>query len=106
MSAFRPSSYTLPVSPESVQADHPGFSFEIFHDPPGQVWADFVHDVDEFVVVAAGRIDIEVGAERAECSPGDLVQIPAGTPHTLRTASDKGSIWYYGYGRFEGRANA
>lgn len=105
MSAFRPSAYALPVSPALVRADHPGFSFDIFRDPPGQVWADFVHDVDEFVVVAEGRIDIEVAAERAECLPGDLVRIPAGTSHTLRTAADKGSVWYYGYGRFEGCVN-
>lgn len=100
MSAFRHSAYALPVSPNKVQADHPGFSFDTFQDPPGQVWADFRHDVDEFVVVAAGRIVIEVGAECAECRPGDLVRIPAGTRHTLRTATESGSVWFYGYGRF------
>lgn len=105
MSAFCPSTYALPVSPAKVQADHPGFSFAVFRDPPGQVWADFIHDTDEFVVVAEGRIDIEVGSERAECRPGDLVRIPAGTRHTLRTARESGSLWYYGYGSFEGRAD-
>lgn len=103
MSVFRLSAYALPVSPAAVQADHPGFSFDVFRDPPGQIWADFVHDVDEFVVVAEGRIAIEVGTERAECLPGDLVRIPAGVRHTLRTAPEQGSIWFYGYGRFEER---
>lgn len=102
MSIFCHSAYPLPVSPAKVQADFPGFSFAIFRDPPGQVWADFVHDDDEYVVVAEGRIDIEVDSERAECRPGDLVRIPAGTRHTLRTARDNDSLWYYGYGRFEG----
>ncbi len=100
MSAFRHSAYGLPVSAAVVRADHPGFTFDTFCDPPGQVWADFVHDMDEFVVVAEGRIVLEVGAERAECRPGDLARIPAGTRHTLRTTPERGSIWYYGYGRF------
>lgn len=100
MTSFRPSAYAVPVSPAAVQADHPGFSFDIFRDPPGQVWADFRHDVDEFVVVAEGCLVIEVGSERAECRPGDLVRIPAGARHTLRTAAETGSLWFYGYGRF------
>ncbi|MFN3399246.1 MAG: cupin domain-containing protein [Ferrovibrio sp.] len=101
MTVFRPAAYALPVSPAAVQADHPGFSFDTFRDPPAQVWADFMHDTDEFVVVAEGRIVIEVGAERADCRPGDLVRIPAGARHTLRTAPECGSVWFYGYGRFE-----
>lgn len=101
MTVFRPSAYAIPVSPSAVQADHPGFSFDTFRDPPGQVWADFRHDTDEFVVVAEGRIAIEVGDERADCRPGDLVRIPAGARHTLRTAPERGSVWFYGYGRFE-----
>ena len=29
-----------------------GYTFGIFKDPPGQVWADFVHKSDELVVLA------------------------------------------------------
>lgn len=101
MSAFRPDAYAVPVAPAAVQADFPGFSFDTYRDPPGQVWADFVHDSDEFVVVAEGRVEIEVGGEQALCLPGALVRIPAGMRHTLRTTRDAGSIWYYGYGTFE-----
>lgn len=106
MSAFRPSAYAVPVALAVVQADHPGFSCAVFRDPPGQVWADFVHDTDEFVVVAEGRMVIEVETERADCRPGDLVRIPAGARHTLRTAPQQGSVWYYGYGRFRERGDA
>lgn len=105
MSAFRPAAYALPVSPAVVRTDYPEFSFDVFRDPPGQVWADFVHDRDEFVVVADGQIEIAVGAERMICTPGHLVLIPAGTPHTLRTAPESGSVWYYGYGRFGVRSD-
>jgi cupin 2 domain-containing protein len=104
MSAFRHAAYALPVSPAAVQADHPGFTFDTFRDPPGQIWADFVHDTDEFVVVAEGRIVIEVDAVRTECGPGDLVRIPAGARHTLRTSPERGSVWFYGYGRLEGES--
>ena len=92
--------YSIPVSREAVKADHPGFSFDIFRDPPGQVWADFVHDSDEFVVVVEGTIEIEVAGEAARCLPGDLVRIPAGAPHTLRTSREAASVWFYGYGHF------
>lgn len=102
MSAFRRSAYGAPVSQESVKADFPGFSFGVFRDPPGQVWAGFVHDTDEFVVVAEGSMEIEVAGETASCEPGDLVLIPAGAPHTLRTSRSGGSVWFYGYGTFGG----
>jgi len=29
-----------------------GFSFGIFRDPPGQIWADFVHRTDELLILA------------------------------------------------------
>ncbi len=103
MSAFRSNAYDVPVEPAAVKADFPGFSFDTYRDPPGQVWGDFVHDVDEFVVVAEGEIEIEVSGERMFCTPGALVRIPAGVRHTLRTTKDAGSVWYYGYGEFGDR---
>ncbi|KZM52142.1 hypothetical protein OA90_00505 [Labrenzia sp. OB1] len=87
---------------DAVREDFPGFSFGTFEDPPGQVWADFVHDTDEFVVVAGGELTIEVSGESARCGPGDLVPIPAHASHTLRTLSPHGSTWHYGYGSFGG----
>jgi quercetin dioxygenase-like cupin family protein len=97
---FRKSAYATPVSRTAVAADFPSFSFGVFEDPPGQVWADFTHDTDEFVVVANGDMEIEVAGETARCGPGDLVLIPAKAPHTLRTSRDGGSTWFYGYGHF------
>ena len=37
-----------------------GFSFGIFRDPPGQVWADFVHRIDQLVMLAEGEIELEI----------------------------------------------
>lgn len=75
-----------------------GFSFDIFRDPPGQEWNNFVHQTDEYVLVAQGCLSIEVGDEVADCEPGDLVRIPRGAVHSLKTISSGGSVWYYGYG--------
>lgn len=97
---FRKNAYGTPVGRETVRADFPGFTFGVFVDPPGQVWANFVHDTDEFVVVAEGAIDIAVGSEEMRCGPGDLVLIPTGADHSLRTTRDAGSRWYYSYGHF------
>ena len=102
MSTFRRRAYGVPVSADAVKADHPGFSFGTFLDPPGRAWEDFVHDTDEFVVIAEGEIEIEVAGETALCGPGDLVRIPAGAPHSLRTSKAAGSRWFYGYGHWDG----
>ena len=37
-----------------------GYSFGVFRDPPGQVWADFVHRTDELVVLAEGEIEVVI----------------------------------------------
>ena len=99
---FHKGAYPQPVSHSGVAADFPDFSFGVFRDPVGQVWADFTHDTDEFVVVAEGEVEIEVAGEVAHCSAGDLVLIPAGAIHSLRTSMNGGSVWFYGYGRFGG----
>lgn len=99
---FIRNAYPLPVSRTAVAADFPGFSFGVFNDPPGQVWADFTHETDEFVVVVEGDVEIEIAGETARCGPGDLVRIPARASHTLRTSQAGGSTWFYGYGRFGG----
>ena len=36
------------------------YSFGVFKDPPGQVWADFIHRTDELVVLVEGEIEIEI----------------------------------------------
>ena len=35
-----------------------GFSCDIWTDPPGQVWADFVHATDELVMLIDGEIEL------------------------------------------------
>lgn len=92
--------YGLPVDHAQVRGDWAGegFSFGVFRDPPGQEWNDFVHDSDEYVLVAEGRLRITVGGETFAAGPGDLVRIPRRVPHSLVTLPDSGSVWLYGYG--------
>ena len=49
------------MNQEAIRKDwnERGFSFGIFRDPPGQVWADFVHQTDELVVLTEGEIEVE-----------------------------------------------
>jgi len=93
----------LPVDFDAVEADwrRESFSFGVFRDPPGQQWNNFTHHSDEYVLVAEGRLQIDVGNESAICEPGDLVRIPRLANHSLKTLSADGSVWLYGYGFWE-----
>lgn len=76
-----------------------GFSCEVWTDAPGQVWADFVHDVDELVVLLEGRIELEFGGKVARPAPGEEVLIPAGERHTVTNVGGTTSRWCFGYRR-------
>ena len=54
-----------------------GYRFGVFRDPPGQVWADFVHRTDELVVLAEGEIEVEVEGKAERFQIGGMVFIPA-----------------------------
>ncbi len=99
---FEPGAFPLPVDRGAVEAAwrSEGFSFGVFRDPPGQAWNDFVHGTDEYVLVAEGRLEVQVGRERSLVGPGDLVSIPKGVNHSLKTLSAEGSVWLYGYGHW------
>ena len=74
-----------------------GYSFGIFKDPPGQVWADFVHMTDELVVLAEGEIEIEIEGKSQQPTIGKEVFIPANAMHTVRNVGKTNNVWYYGY---------
>jgi len=101
---FKKASRSVPVDFPAVQADWRAedFIFVIFRDPPGQEWNNFTHKSDEYVLVAEGRLEVEVGGETAICEPGDLVCIPREVSHSLKTLSSTGSVWLYGYGHWGG----
>ena len=66
------------VIPDFIKQDwhSRGYSFGVFHDPPGQVWADFVHRTDELVVLAEGEIEVETEGKAERFQIGEMVFIP------------------------------
>jgi quercetin dioxygenase-like cupin family protein len=61
-----------------------GFSCRLWVDPPGQVWADYVHDTDELVMVVEGDVEFEVAGKVHRPAPGEELFIPARARHTVR----------------------
>jgi len=74
-----------------------GFSSGLWVDSPGQVWADYVHDVDELVMVLEGEVEFEVDGRVLRPVPGEELLIPAGAHHTVRNVGPGTSRWLYGY---------
>ena len=74
-----------------------GYSFGVFKDPPGQVWADFVHRTDELVVLAGGNIEIVIEGKSQKPQIGEEIFIPANAIHTVRNLGKTNNVWYFGY---------
>jgi len=74
-----------------------GFSCDLWVDPPGQRWEGYVHDVDEVVHVAEGRMEFEIEGKKHVLSPGDETFIPARAVHSARNIGSSTARWFYGY---------
>ena len=85
------------MNPEQIKKNwnSRGYSFGVFKDPPGQVWADFVHKTDELVVLVQGEIEIEGKSQQPTI--GKEIFIPAKAKHTVRNVGKTINAWYYGY---------
>ena len=79
-----------------------GFGFEYWIDPPGQVWRDFVHEVDELVVLVEGEIELEFAGRTVRPSVAEEVLIPARERHTVRNTGEACNRWCFGYRRSNG----
>ncbi len=76
-----------------------GFSCDIWVDSPGQEWKDFVHPVDELVMLIEGEIELAFQGKTLRPTAGEEVLIPAGAAHTVRNVGGVTNRWYYGYRR-------
>lgn len=74
-----------------------GFSCDLWTDPPGQVWKDFVHNTDELLTVIDGDLEVEIAGNPLHPKPGEEIFIPAGATHTVRNIGRVTSHWLYGY---------
>ncbi|MGH7814174.1 MAG: cupin domain-containing protein [Candidatus Binataceae bacterium] len=78
-----------------------GFSCDLWTDPPGQVWSDYVHPVDELLLVVEGKLELEIAGQSIHPKTGEEVFIPAKARHTVRNAGGTTSRWLYGYRGYE-----
>ena len=85
------------VDEAAIEADwrSRGFSFGVWIDPPGQVWADFVHSTDELVM----RLELSFNGDTLQPAYRQEVLIPAGASHTVVNIGATTNRWLYGYRR-------
>ncbi|MCB1750418.1 MAG: cupin domain-containing protein [Gammaproteobacteria bacterium] len=74
-----------------------GFSCDLWVDPPGQRWEDFVHGADELVAVLEGELEFEINGVISRSRIGEEILIPAGTVHSVRNIGKTTARWLYGY---------
>jgi len=74
-----------------------GFSCDLWTDPPGQVWDDYVHATDELLMLIEGEIEVTVSGETCRPDIGEEIVIPAGVSHTVVNNGSTTNRWLYGY---------
>jgi mannose-6-phosphate isomerase-like protein (cupin superfamily) len=92
---------SAPINRSDVAArwNDRGFSCDLWIDLPGRVWADFVHEVDELVMVVQGRVEFEIDGVFHLPEIGQELLISARALHTVRNLGGTESRWLYGYER-------
>ena len=93
---------TVPgIDEAAIEADwrSRGFGFGVWIDPPGQVWAGFVHGTDELVMLIDGRLELSFDGSTLQPERGQEVLIPAGASHTVVNIGATANRWLYGYRR-------
>ena len=74
-----------------------GFSCDLWVDPPGQVWEDYVHSTDELLMLMEGSLELEMQGQTFRPAIGEEVLIPARTAHTVHNTGGTTARWLYGY---------
>jgi mannose-6-phosphate isomerase-like protein (cupin superfamily) len=74
-----------------------GFGCNLWSDPAGQVWRDFVHPTDELLMLLEGDLEVEMEGSTLRPCPGQEIVIPAGMVHTVRNVGSGRSRWLFGY---------
>jgi len=65
------------------------FCFETY-DPPGTFVPLHVHPKqDEFIYMLEGTFDLQLGQDKVQAQPGDLVRMPRGIPHAYYNNTDQ-----------------
>jgi len=75
-----------------------GFSCDLWIDPPGRRWENFVHATDELIIVLEGDAVFEIEGTVRHPKTGEELFIPAGAVHSARNIGTATARWLYGYG--------
>ncbi len=91
--------FIVPVETAEVAADWKarGYSCNLFTDPPGREWKNFVHHCDEVVAVVEGKLEMMIEGEKFLLEPGDEVFIPSNALHSVKNIHHITTHWLYGY---------
>lgn len=73
------------------------FSCDLFIDPPGRQWSNFVHACNELVTVIEGELELEMDEQAFVLHLGDEALIPRETNHSVRNTYRGTTRWLYGY---------
>jgi quercetin dioxygenase-like cupin family protein len=80
------------------------FCFETL-DPPGTFVPLHIHPKqDEFIYVLDGTFDLQLGEQKLQAGPGDLVRMPMGIPHAYynnSAAPTRAVFWVSPAGRLK-----
>jgi mannose-6-phosphate isomerase-like protein (cupin superfamily) len=72
----------------AAEKDGASISFSLVNAPPGRGPELHRHDYDEVILVQEGRATCVAGDERRDVKAGDIIVIPAGTPHSFVNSGD------------------
>ncbi|CUS34361.1 cupin domain-containing protein [Candidatus Nitrospira nitrificans] len=99
MSYLTRQKFAVPLDRDLVAHDwrRRGYACDMFTDPPGREWNDFVHMTNELVTVMDGRLRLIIDGEEIIAEPGDEVFIPQGVRHSVKNVSSFTTRWLYGY---------
>jgi len=91
--------FAVPLTREEVSQSwsQRGYSCDLFIDPPGREWNDFVHSTNELVTVVEGKLRMTIEGEELIAEPGDEVFIPNGAYHSVKNIHHATTKWLYGY---------
>jgi quercetin dioxygenase-like cupin family protein len=94
-----PGRFAQPVEQRAVAEDWAarGYSCQLFVDPPGREWNDFIHATNELVTVIEGRLRMTVGGGSVVLGPGDEFFIPKNAQHSVKNIHAGTTRWLFGY---------
>jgi len=89
----------MPINTDTINSGwrQRNFSCDTWTDPPGQAWANFVHDTDELVMLVEGEIELHFNGQTLQPAIGEEILIPAGVSHTVINIGTISNRWLYGY---------